>query len=619
MYILVAAGLTAASYLLGHIAAIAGGEDGEDGFGYAFRRLSLGTLLIVTLYAIVNCAGATILAGVIPLLLFGARFRLPRWRPVKVSPAAAALFLGVFALLAALKYFAAYDLEGNLYSLHYDHSYYAALANYVDRSGIESTNIDLMYPALQSPGMYHWFDMHLAALAGNLSGNYFNARIFVTLPMTAGIAVLGIAAIIGKYCSRAGRKTPWLACLVFLVPIMMVHLIDAEYKFFTLPFHNVIPEKIYVVMCIIAWTLLSKNKTLPLVICSLLISTTAPAFFTGAFIVLAAGFWKGRRSGQYWKDVAALAFGALWFAAFYTLTAKENPYFTSYLSFTQQIERAFTEFTMPMVREYAEGFAVRVAANLAPCVLMFALLGRDDRRSVVALARENIVIFAAIIAGIVFSCLIWFVRDATQLSTELSVPLAFILETMLLAMFLTGRRITGKVIAVLIVAAGMVFIGLRDKTFRGNPVNVDSLRKINEAEGPIAWIDASNRLEDDSELVRDVNYIAPFAATRRLRNDYFPIRLDVYDISYSPDEVRDYAVLASIENSTFYRWVESNKIPVERLRSAQIKFIKENGIHYVITPRKAQWVQSRGFRIEEKTELGSRTLYRISYDDHSVQ
>ncbi len=622
IYILVAAGMVAASYLLGHVAALAGdGADEGNGFEYAFRRLSLGVLLIVTLYAAVNCAGTTVLAGVIPLLLFGARFRRLRWRPVRVSPAATALFFGVFALLIALKYFAACDLEGNLYSLHYDHSFYAALANYVDRTGIESTNIELMYPALQAPGPYHWFDMHLAALSGRLAGNYFNARLLVTLPVTAGAALLGLAAVIGKYCGRAGRKTPWLACLVFFVPVVLVHLIDSEYKFLTLPFHSIIPEKVYVMMCIIAWTMLSKNKVLPLVTGGLLISSAAPAFFAGAFIVLAAGFKAGRRSGPYWKNVAALAFGTLWCVAFYALTAKENPYFASYLSFAQQIGRAFNEFTMPLATEYAEGFALRIAVNLAPCVLMFALLGRADRKDVAALFKENMALFAAIVAGLAFSCLMWFVRDATQLATEVSVPVAFVLETTLLAMLLTGRRTAAKVVAALVVAAGAVLIGFRGDTFRGGPMNVDHIRKVIDAEGPIVWMDTPERQESESELVRDVSYISPFSTVRRMRDDYFPIRLDVYDIAYNPADIRDYAVLASIENSTFYRWAESQAIPLKALHTAQVRFIKEHRVHYVITPAGDPWVYDRGFKVEERTNLGSRgyTLYRISYDEHPIQ
>ncbi len=621
-YILVAAGMVVASYLLGHIVALAGGgQDEGNEFEYAFRRLTLGALLIVTLYAAANCAGATILAGTIPLLLLGARFKPLRWRRIKVSPAAALLFFGVFALLVALHYFAACDLKGNLYSLHYDHSFYASLANYVDRSGIESANVELMYPALQSPGIYHWFDVHLAALTGNLSGNYFNARQFITLPVSAGAAVLGLAAVIGRYCGRAGRKTPWLASLVFFVPVVLVHLIDSKYRFLTLPFHNIIPEKVHVMMCVTAWAILSKNKTLPLVIGGLLISTAAPALFTGAFIVLAAGFKAERRSGQYWKNVAALAFGTLWCVAFYTLTAKENPYFTSYLSIAQQIGRAFTESTLPLAKEYTEGFAIRIAMNLSPCVLMFALLDKADRRSVAALVKENLALVVAIVSGIVFSCLTWFVRDATQLASEVSVPFAFIMETTLLAMLFTSRRRVAKASAVLVVAAGAALIGFRSGTFRAGPMNADHLRELIAADGPIAWVDTEQRKEEGSELVRDPNYIVPFSAVRRLRNDYFPIRLDVYDIVYDPEDIRDYSVLASIENSTFCRWAESNKIPMNALRQAQTRFILEHNIRYVITPANDPWIWGRGFRIEDQVELGSRgyTLYRISYDDHPVQ
>ncbi len=652
VYIIVAAGMAAASYLLGHFAMLFGqnaeGQNadaktvdaktagcqivagqtagrqntaGQSPFASAFRRLSLGALLIVVMYAVVICAGVTILAAVLPLLLFAVRFRMPRWRRITVGLAPVLLFCGVFVLLAALKFFGGHDLAGNLYNLHYDHSYYAALADYVAGSGIESTNVELMYPGLQSPSVYHWFDVHFTALVGSVTGNFFNARLFVALPLTAAAAVLGIAAVIEKYCPRAGCKTPWLACLVFLLPILLLSLKAAEYTFAALPFHDVVSEKIFVMICLAAWVILSKNKILPLVIGGLLVSSAAPALFGGAFIVLAARLWRGRRSGAYWKDVAALAFGGLWCVAFYVLTAKENPYFIHFMPIQKQIVGALNEFSLPLAKKTVEVFVLRTALNLAPCVLMFAMLGREDRRNFAAMVKENAALLLAVVVGIAFAGPVWFMRDAMQLATEVSVPVAFAGQTILIAMLLTDRRIAGKIATFVLIVAGAVIVWFYGDTFRGGLLDGDFTRKVAAADGPVVWVDTAERRETDNQYARDANYVVPFSVIRRLRNDYFPIRLDVYDIAYDPDDMRDYAVLASIENSTFYRWVESNNIPMKELRAAQTRFIKENGIHYVITPSGDMWINGRGFTIEERTELKSRgyTLYRISYDENPVQ
>ncbi len=612
IYTLTASGMLAASYLLGHLMLLLGGGENEDhAFAGAFRRLSLGLLLIVTVYAAVNCAGATVLAGVLPLMLFGVRFRRPRWRRIKVDPAAATLFCGAVVLIAALIYFSGHDLAGNIYSLHYDHSFYAALANYVDRSGIESTNIELMFPAMQSPAIYHWFDIHLSALAGHITGNYYNARLFITIPALAGLALLGLAALIEKYCARAGAKTPWLACLVFLI----------SYNFGSYPFHDA-PESVYMMICVVAWVMLSKNKTLPLVIGGLLVSSAAPALFTGAAVALAFGLAKGRRSGAYWKNAAVLVLGGLWCAAFYTLTVRENPYFIHYMPITQQIRQAFSEFSLPAAKEHALSFSWIIVSNFAICALFFVLLGKDNKRSVVRLLRENSMLFFAILTGSLFAFLFWFVRDGLQLATVVCMPIAFAGQVILPAMLFTGRgRIAAKIAGAAIIAAGVAVIWFLGNTYRGQLLDKEFIQKVAAAEGPVVWVDTPERRETDNAYARDANYVVPFSAVRRLRNDYFPIRLDVYDIVYDPEDMRDYAVLASIENSTFYRWVESQNIPMKELRQAQTRFIKENGIHYVIAPTDDMWIHGRGFTIEERTNLKSRgyTLYRISYDENPVQ
>ncbi len=612
IYILVSAGVVAASYLFGHLALFAGDDDGGGRFAYAFRRLSLGLLLIVTLYAVANCGGVTVLAGVIPLLFFGVRPRMPRPGGIKTPLAAVMLFGGVFAAIAILKYFAGSDLAGNMYLLKFDHSFYAALANYVANSGIESTNIDLMFPALQSPAIYHWFDVHLSAMLGQIAGNYYNARLFITLPLLTATAMLGLAAMIERYCTRAGlRAIPWLACLVFCI----------SYDFGPFTFYDT-PEKVYVMVCVIAWTVLSENKALPLVIGSLLVSSAAPALLTGAFITLAIGFAKGRRSKKYWKNVAVLASGGLWFVAFYTLTARENPYFTSYLTIPQQIGQAFSEFSIPTAKKFALSFVVKIAVNFAICLLLFVLLAREDKKRIARLVGENAALFVATVTGLAFACTLWFARDALQLAVEVCMPLAFAGQALLPAMLLTGhRRILAKIVTAAVLIAGVAVIIVCGSDYRGRPVDGDFLRKVAAVEGPVVWIDTNNRRESGDEMVRDPNYIVPFSTVRRLRNDYFPVRLDIYDIAYDPKEMQDYAVLASIENSTFYRWVESNKINLNELRDAQTRFIKENGIHYVITPSGDPWMRGRGFRIEERTMLESRgyTLYRISYDEDPVQ
>ncbi len=617
VYIITAAGLVVSSYLLGHMMTLAGGVEGDGGgFAYTFRRLSLGALLTVTLYALFNCAGATVLACVIPLLMFGVRFGMPRWRRIEIDPAAAALFCGVFVLMAALRYLSAHDLAGNIYSLHIDHSFYAALANYVGRTGIESTNMELMYPALQSPAIYHWFDAHMTAMAGALTGNYFNARLLVTIPLAAAAAVTGVAAVIEKYCD-GGRKAPWFALMALLVPVVLVSFIKGKYEFGALAFHNAISEKIFIMVCVVAWTAICENKILPLVVGGLLVSSAAPALFTAAFIVLLVRLWRGWRSASYWKDAAILALGGLWCVAFYTLTARENPYFIHFQSMQQLVGEAFTDSSLPEAMKGIQVFAARAALNMAPCVLLFALLSVKDRRRAASMLRENGVLLLAIVTGFLFACPLWFMRDAMQLTIEVSVPVAFVLQTLLLAMLLTGEGRWRKIAATAVVAAGMAVIWIYGGEFRGGQLNGEFTRKVAATEGPVVWVDTVERREGGNEYVRDVNYIVPFSVVRRLRNDYFPIRLDVYDIVYDQSNVRDYAVLASIENSTFYRWVESRKIPMNELHDAQTRFIKENGIHYVITPSNDVWIYNRGFRIEEETKLESRgyTLYKISYDD----
>ncbi len=609
------------SYLFGHFVMLfADNDDEQYAFAYTFRRLSLGGILIVTIYALANCAGVTILAGVLPLLLLGIRFRLIHWRKIRVTFAPVLLIYGVFVLLILMKFFAGYDLAGNLYSLHFDHSFYAALADYVGNSGIESVNIEQMYPALQSPTIYHWFDVHFAALIGKVSGNFYHARLFVILPLTAGIALLAIATVIEKYVGRDG-KTPWLAFLVFFLPVLLLSIIEGKYDFATLPFHDVISEKIYVMICLVAWVILSKNKILPLIVVGLLVSSAAPALFGSASIVLIFRFWSERSNVEYWKNVAAVVFGALWCVAFYTLTAKENPYFIHNLSIEQQISKAFSEFTLPLATETAEVFVERTTLNLALCLLLFALLGKEERSSMISLIKENGVLLLAIPAGLVFACPLWFMRDAMQLATEMSVPVAFVGHGVLFAMLITNSRMPRKIAAGVIIAAGIVVGGFYGNTLRGNRLDADFTRKITAVDGPVVWVDTPERRENGNEYVRDVNYIVPFSVVRRLRNDYFPIRLDVYDIAYDPKDMRDYAVLASIENSTFYRWVESRQIPMKELRNAQTRFIKENNIHYVITPSDDLWINGRGFRIEERTALNSRgyTLFKISYDNDPIQ
>ncbi len=182
-------------------------DQSESPFYSAFMKSVLGFLFVVSLYAIVQTDGNTILAlvpiSIIILIIFIKKQFKSINRIVRnqdYAPFHVILYLAtVNILLTAFLWLHFYPQPGIEQHLKGDFMIYSKISDFINYYGIENRCVDYFFPFYHRPEPYHYGEHWLSAIAINMYGCKAEIALVVfAYGQILSLTVLGVAALLEK-------------------------------------------------------------------------------------------------------------------------------------------------------------------------------------------------------------------------------------------------------------------------------------------------------------------------------------------------------------------------------------------------------------------------------------
>ncbi len=585
-----------------------------------FNKLCIGLLLLVSLYATCITGGKTVLVGVFPILFFCMKWQKPHWNPIHAHGLPIFLLLITFFFFCGVQYFRFNDFHGAHYAVDQDSSFYAGLANYVTRFGIETTILDTINLDLQYPTPYHWLDIYLIAMAQKCTGNYLFGALYIVYPFLGALSTLGIAALIEKKCQVSTKRAAFSSLIVLPLLFVGFFYINGKITVSTITVFDILYQKYTPVLIAFICFFSIKNKIVPLALLAVVYGTLAPVILITLFLYTIIRIPFHYKDRSFLREVTVVAFLFLWLLLFYNFTAKENPFFEGFIPIHKQIVLAIEQFGWKAWVKMSWLPWWNLIVNGLPVLLCILFLRVDKRLKLWRLIKENSICFLLLFISILMYISLWFMRDSIQFYYQVAIPSVIIITTLAFSQaFMQKKGMFLKIGILLFLVVSVIVMIFRQEPFRLTKIDEGFYKKLLSMDGPIGMVDDEAYIRSDNIFDKDVNYGIPFPTLRLLKDDYFPIRLDVYDVVYDKFNMIEYSIVASIENSPFYRWVESKGLR-RNVKQAQILFIKEQGIQYLILPKENHGLQRREFAIDKQIDSPAINylVYKINYDD-SIQ
>jgi hypothetical protein len=183
-----------------------------------FEALFNGMLMVVSLFAIVQTAGRTVLLPVPVLLLIFNHNKAEDSRKTLHGPEgkSALLFMLALGLLFYFVYYLQAFINFNDNTVRYvtgDTSFYARLGDYLNDLGRENSSIDYLFPSRFNTEPYHYWDIWFGAMAsatGQMNPHF--SLVLIVYPILAFLFSLGIYVLaIDTFATRS--KWTYLAFL----------------------------------------------------------------------------------------------------------------------------------------------------------------------------------------------------------------------------------------------------------------------------------------------------------------------------------------------------------------------------------------------------------------------
>lgn len=194
---------------------------------------------------------------------------------------------------------------------------------------------------------------------------------------------------------------------------------------------------------------------------------------------------------------------------------------------------------------------------------MILLFTQTQRKEFWQILKENQLIgFVLITVAIALSAGMSVLTDSIQIMTGVSLPFLLIFSVFTLIYALNKLRSRKLVFPFLLIAVNL-FVLRTTFTVR-NKMDIrfyTQVRKELTEQGNWGFDQSQKSVTTLEPFFRNANYIFVFPDMRRFTDNYLPVNLSVYEIPYDVEEAADASyVVPSIENSSFYRYVEKNKL-----------------------------------------------------------
>jgi hypothetical protein len=307
-------------------------KGGTDSWWTMYLSLITGVYLLVSLYAIIQTGGVTVMLPIpLLILLLLYNYRRSAASPVIFEGKRSNMFSALYLLLSATVYFLFYAwifLKSGA-SFQYaggDVAYYARVAEHLNAFGRENNHIGYLFPEKTLVSFYHYGDIWPTAFVHGIFGiTPIVAAMLVVYPLLMTIICAGSAALVHSIVG--GTKNGWLVFVTvvvgfiggksFLFPSFLFSGTVDIYSRALADFPKAlllgcnIPLILYCV-----WT----QRTWALLIASIIAAVTfvnaMPALLVGTGLWI---LWKGFQKGNLAKTLLMLAIAAVSTAGFFFL------------------------------------------------------------------------------------------------------------------------------------------------------------------------------------------------------------------------------------------------------------------------------------------------------------
>jgi hypothetical protein len=494
-----------------------------------------------------------------------------------------------------------------------DESFYAKLSHAIWVSGIESYNLEVIYPAANSISPYHYFELWLTAgLAALFSLNNYFCLVLLTASLVIFIFYLGICAVFEVYGT--------LTVILKTSGLLLLFTSGIYFTFFdNIPvanragflqnglFYNPKCFATYLFLLAAALTWLYRNYVWSLVLLlalPLISILTAPGILL-ALPVFACYLLISRREKQKGYYLLFGSFFIAFFIAGFYLVGRSG---TSIHQANLAEHLRVSVFT-GLKRGLKLGAEAIIQIGALYAVYLLAVLLLVPFRSLKECYRKE---RGLILAGLIFSCslVVWLILkdmiDAFQLFLGISVPLLNILLVIFLARNLTLSKQKIVVGCFLVLLAGLTIPqSIKVGKIRPEPEN-RYVPEVLKATADLNPVGAFIRGKGEYWIIFTMNTNTYPLGDYLVLNSprHHTIGLSIFDIPLEPQQEYFETKKKLVAQTSFFQFVQKQKAKgtYRSVPQSQADFVEQYNIEYVLVGKSGQLPQELAAQVKKVIE-----------------
>ncbi len=617
-------------YLIGHVAMLFVRQR-ENAYRDLFLKVILGSILLISATATGYSGGHSVLAGVwlvvgyctwIALRKKILNIRVAWENASRIDKPSLIVYLIFATVVFAFFYFQlTCGVTGRFGWLYEDFSFYGAIADKLQQTGIENTSCEApVFYAPADPTFYHYFELWFAGLAGGIFGKPSVITLYlVAYPILLGATCCGAKAIADRYRLRQSVALILAPAVLFLTSYRL--------SFFgspSRPFLNMGGAKLTIVLAISVWFfLLNKGvslylRFLPLTLLCILYPPVAPVLLCSMIITLA---WMVMRREVLPKELASAIIMVLiplgWLIVFYGFNrhagyVAANGFSIKDYLLSQECVPFVCEILLKSVRK------TYYVLYMLPFILLFA-----SKR-----ARESIkqnewrctwVLLGGMFAAGVLAISMFDSLDYNigQLFVNVWTPFTLVVCFVVFCAFASNRPLwlSASMIGAIYIA-GMAqpsmwgsLVDRRAWRLEEGRESAEVARMFGARQPRVAFL-----LNQFGKEVPDITLSVriPFASVRLYRTDYYPICLSSYELPVRKDFKGQRTISMQRAVLQFNRYCQAHSLDGHSDVS-KIAFLREFEIEFVICRTDDTWVERMNIPVVARKvfPVGNWTVYQV--------
>jgi len=604
-------------YIIGHIL------QGQKSFSNSFTKLVIGILVVTTGYALVVSTFSSYL--LIISLLFGYSFIKGRatynlsWQtqlrknlasiPLKKEVLSIILpfFIVAFLILTGLHI----PNLGGFINVHYDLSFYAAISEILNKTGIETKLFDPALDGVQHFNFYHYFELWLNAGLTKIFGfTSLYTLIFILIPLLVTVLFTGVFEYL-RESNLYFRTKYWLPlALTITIVFLFPYTISLRWMLsLGTDFNPWNPSIANVTHTTIKWTLVASGllylisdfkrngiKNLPLILGFIAVIypptmiTIVPSLFIWMFYALYNKEFGAAKNSFFICGIIIAGMLYVVFNEALPETAKSIPgtldLVISY--FTEDYSRIFLLIKNPILRS---GY---ILLAFSPLLILLWFHYKKKGLARIIEDKKSLVVFLCIayfisVLGVAFLC---FTYDGDQLHENIFYPLYILLVFFIFVkLFMSNVILRNLAISLFLVTLSLSIYGSIDYFKSRVYPDIENKEAIIQAlkgsKGKIVWVSSEEAFYNTRK--KNTNFIIPGHNLRFYVEDYFPQCLSLDRIKL--ESIYEQSNLSqTIQSSKYYNEIIEQgftyKEVIERHDEIQFLIIDKKAPEYLTAEEK---------------------------------